>query len=89
MGPDGHIYIGELNGVELMDGALGIGHRVQRLRRGGLAAGRYGDPEEGSGPGRFIAPHAIAVDSRGDVSVGEVSYTIRGSHLDPPGNCPA
>ncbi|MCH7714172.1 MAG: peptidylglycine alpha-amidating monooxygenase, partial [Chloroflexi bacterium] len=24
------------------------------------------------------------VDSKGDLYVGEVSYTIRGSHMDPP-----
>jgi hypothetical protein len=45
---------------------------------------RYGDPEEGEEPGQFIAPHGIAVDSRGDVYVGEVSFTIRGRSLDPP-----
>ena len=89
VGPDGHIYIGELNGVALMDGALGIGHRVSAYDAGGTLLGRYGDPEEGSEPGRFIAPHAIAVDSRGDVYVGEVSYTIRGSLLDPPRELPS
>jgi hypothetical protein len=26
----------------------------------------------------FVAPHAVAVDSRGDVYVGEVSYTHKG-----------
>ena len=45
---------------------------------------RLGHPEEGEGPGKFIAPHGIAVDSRGDIYVGEVSYTISGSKLDPP-----
>ena len=84
VGPDGHIYIGELNGVALMDGALGIGHRISVLDADGTLLGRYGDPEEGEEPGRFIAPHGIAVDSHGDVYVGEVSYTIRGSRLDPP-----
>jgi sugar lactone lactonase YvrE len=83
-GPDGNIYIGELNGVALMDDALGIGHRVSVYDREGTRLGRYGAPEEGSDPGQFIAPHGIAVDSRGDVYVGEVSYTIRGSHMDPP-----
>ena len=29
----------------------------------------------GLGPGQFIAPHGLAVDSRGDIYVGEVSYT--------------
>lgn len=84
IGPEGHIYIGELNGVGLMDGALGIGHRVTVLDADGNLLGRFGDAEEGEEPGRFIAPHSIAVDSRGDVYVGEVSYTIRGSRLDPP-----
>ena len=33
---------------------------------------------------QFIAPHAAAVDSRGDLYVGDVAYTIRGQHMDPP-----
>lgn len=83
-GPDGNIYVGELNGIPLMEGALGIGHRISAFDQDGNLLGRYGDPEEGEAPGKFIAPHSIAVDSRGDVYVGEVSYTIRGSHLQPP-----
>ena len=82
--PDGNIYVGELNGVALMEGAPGIGHRVSAYDPDGGLIGRFGDPEEGEEPGRFIAPHGIAVDDAGDVYVGEVSYTIRGSHLDPP-----
>ena len=39
---------------------------------------------EGEGPGQFIAPHGIAVDSQGSIYVAEVSYTIRGSHMNPP-----
>ena len=44
----------------------------------------FGDKDEGEGAGQFIAPHGIAVDSHGDIYVAEVSYTIRGSHMDPP-----
>ena len=84
LGPEGNVYVGELNGVALMEGAAGVGHRVSVLDRDGRLLARVGDPEEGEEPGRFIAPHGIAVDSHGDVYVGEVSYTIRGSHLDPP-----
>jgi DNA-binding beta-propeller fold protein YncE len=84
VGPDGLVYIGELNGVALMDGALGIGHRLSVYNRSGTLLGRFGAAEEGSGAGEFIAPHGVAVDSRGDVYIGEVSYTIRGSRLDPP-----
>jgi DNA-binding beta-propeller fold protein YncE len=84
VGPDGNVYVGELNGVALMEGAPGIGHRVSVFDPEGARLARFGDPEEGEAAGQFIAPHGIAVDSRGDVYVGEVSYTIRGRHLDPP-----
>jgi hypothetical protein len=85
VGPDQNVYVGELNGVALMDGAPGIGHRVSLYSSQGQLLGRFGDPEEGSEPGQFIAPHGIAVDpGTGDVYVGEVSFTIRGRTLDPP-----
>ena len=84
VGPDGNIYIGELNGVGLVQDCPGYGHRVSIYSPQGELLARFGDPEEGEEPGKFIAPHGIAVDSRGDVYVGEVSYTIRGRQLDPP-----
>lgn len=31
-----------------------------------------------------MAPHGVAVDSRGDLYVGDVAYTIRGRHMHPP-----
>ena len=40
--------------------------------------------DEGEEQGKFIAPHGMAVDSKGDIYVGEVSFTIRGSRMDPP-----
>jgi len=33
------------------------------------------DPCDGTGPAQFISPHGIAVDSRGDLYVGEVAFT--------------
>jgi DNA-binding beta-propeller fold protein YncE len=84
IGPDGNIYIGELNGMPGVDDAPGLGHRVSILNRRGELLARIGDPEEGEEPGKFIAPHGIAVDSRGDIYVGEVAFTIRGRHMDPP-----
>ncbi len=84
VGPDGNIYIGELNGVGLVQDCPGYGHRISIYSPAGVLLGRFGDPEEGETPGRFIAPHGIAVDSHGDMYVGEVSYTIRGSAMTPP-----
>ena len=84
IGPDGNIYIGELNGMPGVDDAPGLGHRVSILSPDGELLARLGDPEEGEEPGKFIAPHGIAVDSHGDIYVGEVAFTIRGRHMDPP-----
>jgi DNA-binding beta-propeller fold protein YncE len=82
--PDHNVYVGELNGAALMEGAPGVGHRVSVLSPEGQLLARYGDPEEGEEPHQFIAPHGIAVDQNGDLYVGQVSFTIRGSRLDPP-----
>ena len=79
-----HIYIGELNGMGGVDDAPGWGHRVSIYDLNGNRVCVFGDKDEGEGAGQFIAPHGIAVDSHGDIYVAEVSYTIRGSHMDPP-----
>jgi len=84
IGKDGNIYIGELNGIPGVDDAPGLGHRVSIIDQQGTLLARIGAPEEGEGPGQYIAPHGIAVDSHGDIYVGEVSFTIRGSKMDPP-----
>ena len=84
IGPDGNVYIGELNGMQGVDDSPGLGHRVSILSMAGELLARLGDPDEGEEPGKFIAPHGIGVDSYGDIYVGEVSTTIRGQHMDPP-----
>jgi DNA-binding beta-propeller fold protein YncE len=50
--------------------ADGRGSRVTVLDRDGQPLTRWGEP--GSGPGQFAMPHAVCVDSHGDVYVGEV-----------------
>lgn len=84
IGPDGNLYIGELNGMPGVDDAPGLGHRVSIYSPNGRMLARLGDTQEGQDPGQFIAPHGIAVDSRGDIYVGEVSFAIRGMHMTPP-----
>ena len=81
---DGNLYIGELNAYAHLTDCPGLGHRVSIYSPDGKLVTRLGDPEEGEGPSQFIAPHGVAVDSRGDLYVGDVSYTIRGRHMDPP-----
>jgi DNA-binding beta-propeller fold protein YncE len=79
-----HIYVAELNGMTGVDDAPGLGHRVSIYDLDGNRVCIFGNPTEGEGPGQFIAPHGIAVDSHGDIYVAEASYTIRGSQMDPP-----
>ena len=42
---------------------------------GKLIARLGGEAGPGLEIGKFVAPHGLAVDSRGDIYVGEVSYT--------------
>ena len=41
----------------------------------GLIARLGGKDGPGLEPGKFVAPHGLALDSHGDIYVGEVSYT--------------
>ncbi len=84
-GPKPLCYIGELGpGLPVNKEIPNVGHRVSILTAEGKVLARLGDIRAGEAPGQFIAPHGIAVDSRGDIYVGEVSWTIAGRHLNPP-----
>ena len=69
--------IGELGpGMNINREYPNLGPRLSIVDAGGKLVARLGG-ERGPGleTGRFIAPHGLAVDSRGDIYVGEVSYT--------------
>lgn len=61
-----------------------IGNRVSILSQQGNLVGRIGEAFGGEGPGQFVAPHGIAVDSRGDIYVAEVTFSVKGRHETPP-----
>ncbi len=53
-----------------------IGPRLSVVdAKGKLIARLGGEAGPGLEAGKFIAPHGLAIDSRGDIYVGEVSYT--------------
>ena len=69
--------IGELGpGMPVNTKHTNLGPRLSIVDSKGKTLARLGG-EEGPGEqtGRFLSPHGLAVDSRGDIYVGEVSYT--------------
>jgi len=60
--------------------------RVSVFDRDGKLLTRWGGPEA-TAPGSFAAPHGIAVDSRGDVYVAEVTWTFAVSRGHAPADC--
>jgi DNA-binding beta-propeller fold protein YncE len=81
LGSDGLVYVSELwRPIGHMSYRLGVTAvdlpgRVSVLDRNGRVVARWGGPDRAAA-GNFVAPHDIAVDSRGDVYVGEVTETF-------------
>ena len=83
--PGGLFFVGELgSGMPVTEKTPNLGPRVSVLDAKGQRVARFGGQFASETPGEFIAPHGLVVDSRGDVYVGEVSYTGYGQFLDPP-----
>ncbi len=76
---DDLVYIGQLKTEQAVNSDYpNIGACVTIHDLSGRCLARLGDIRPGEGPGQFIAPHGLSVDSRGDIYVGEVSWTILG-----------
>jgi DNA-binding beta-propeller fold protein YncE len=81
-------YIGEIGPaiVETHDYPK-LGPRVSIVDHRGKLVARLADSGAGVEPGRFLLPHGIAVDSRGDIYVGEIStvgWQTRFQNATPP-----
>jgi len=69
-------YIGELGpGLAVNMRTPNLGARISIVTNEGKLLARLGKSVPGHGPGEFMSPHGLAVDSRGDIYVGEVSFT--------------
>ncbi len=72
-------FIGELGpetAATLTRGVPNLGPRVSVVSAQGEILAHLGTQPIGEAPGQFIAPHGIAVDSRGDIYVAEVANTL-------------
>src|SRR5712672_2730515 len=78
-------YIGELGPVMGVNrNSPNLGPRVSIVDHQGKLLSRFGDPHAGTAPTAFLGPHGLAVDSRGDLYVGEVSWTQWPQFFDTP-----
>ncbi|MQF70144.1 hypothetical protein FIM12_07435 [SAR202 cluster bacterium AD-804-J14_MRT_500m] len=78
------VYIGEyFCGIATNDIGTDLGPRVTVMNTSGTVLARVGRDSYGAQPGRFYSPHGIAVDSKGDIYVAEVSWSDYGSHMNP------
>jgi len=69
-------YVGELGSTQAVNRNVpNLGPRVTIVDNKGKRIARLGGVGPGLGPTEFLAPHGLAVDSRGDLYVGEVSWT--------------
>jgi len=82
IGPDGYVYVSELGRrpgprpCNLGDAPEQPG-RVSVLDPNGRVVASFGASEtDRCAAGNFVAPHCIAVNSKGELFVGEVTYTI-------------
>lgn len=74
---DALCYVGEAGPTyEFNRDAPNLGPRVSIWTSDGALVSRLEvTPSAGTEPGQFLSPHGLAVDSRGDIYVGEVAYT--------------
>ncbi len=84
MDKNGVFYVGELRSQAGFEDYNEAGHRISIHSKDGKRLARIGDTMDGEGPGQFIAPHGCVVDSSGDLYVGDVSFTMKGSRETPP-----
>ena len=94
VGRDGLLYVSELwwragqKSATFGDIVIDRYGRVSVLQTDGTVVARFGGTAPGT-RGGFTAPHGIAVDSRGDVYVAEVTYTFGvAPGLVSPGGAP-
>jgi hypothetical protein len=80
-------YVGEYyGGIGTNYKGTQLGPRVSIMDTQGNVLARLGEQSYGDEPGRFYSPHGIAVDSKGDIYVAEVSWSEFGKNMDPPGD---
>lgn len=84
------VFVGELaSAYPFSQNYPNIGGRISIYDLHGQRLARLGDIRAGEEPHQFLAPHGMTVDSRGDIYIGEVSWSFKGKPLSPPRELPS
>ena len=79
------VYVGEFHcGIGPNSMGHNLGPRVSIIDTHGNILARLSERTFGDAPGQFYSPHGIAVDSKGDIYVAEVSWNDYGRSMNPP-----
>ncbi len=79
-------YVGEIGPDMAVNIDMpGCGPRVSIYTHKGELLARLGHEHAGLATGQFVSPHGLAVDSHGDIYVGEVSFTNWGRRVRAKG----
>ena len=79
-----NIYVGEMGPPPVQEGVENLGNCVTIFSPNGEIIEKIGDKLPGSSPNQFVAPHGIAVDSKGSIYVAEVAWTYWFSRQENP-----
>jgi DNA-binding beta-propeller fold protein YncE len=91
--PGGIVYVAELGYRAGMwpgtsaPGPDATGGRVSVFDPDGRPLARWGGGSDPCAPGDFFAPHDLCLDSRGDLYVGEVTWSAGGKRGEVPADC--
>jgi DNA-binding beta-propeller fold protein YncE len=95
IGANGDVYVAELGyRAGMWPGTTApspeaTGGRVSVFCRDGRLLSRWGGGSNPTAPGDFFAPHDLCLDSRGDLYVGEVTWSAGGNRGLVPRDCHA
>ncbi len=85
VGSETLVFVGELAPTMPVNKDIpNLGARISVYDTRGNRLARIGGLLPGEAPDQFVSPHSLAVDSQGNIFVGEVSWTTLGSKLTPP-----
>ncbi len=91
--PDGNVFVAELGyRAGMYEGNVAppgetTGGRISVFSAGGKLLCRFGGGDTPCASGDFFAPHDLALDSHGDLYVGEVTVSAGGNRGLVPPDC--